>query len=247
LAAVLFETCGASWYSALVLSHGQVREVAKFRIGAASARDESGVAHETWAAVCLQPAEVMANCVSNSARRIPSHACAPCMPVQHTSSDARLQFVYALRSGVPYGLVLVAPECEEAHLELGSGIGEWADIVLTALAKHAMILDRDPTLVGALGSAAEIESCLRATSDLTHREAEVCARVLFGMSSIGIALDLCVRECTVKTYRRRAYQRLSLGSERELLTWYLARWGAWRQQQVIGAPFTLRDSRALAI
>jgi DNA-binding CsgD family transcriptional regulator len=63
---------------------------------------------------------------------------------------------------------------------------------------------------------------------LPRREAEVCARILYGMSSVGIALDLSVSEETVKTYRKRAYQRLNIGSERELLTWYLARWSRWR-------------------
>lgn len=35
----------------------------------------------------------------------------------------------------------------------------------------------------------------------------------------------------MKTYRKRAYQRLAIGSERELLTWYLARWSRWHAQQ----------------
>ena len=75
---------------------------------------------------------------------------------------------------------------------------------------------------------AEIESCLVVTSVLPRREVEVTARILYGPSSIGIALDLGVSEETVKTYRKRAYHRLGIGSERELLTWYLARWSHWR-------------------
>nr|ART90100.1 hypothetical protein [uncultured bacterium] len=42
-------------------------------------------------------------------------------------------------------------------------------------------------------------------------------------------------EETVKTYRKRAYQRLAIGSERELLTWYLARWNRWSAERYQGA------------
>jgi DNA-binding CsgD family transcriptional regulator len=59
----------------------------------------------------------------------------------------------------------------------------------------------------------------------------VCARVLYGLSSTAIALDLDVGEETVKTYRKRAYQRLAIGSERELLNWYLAQWSRWSAGQ----------------
>jgi hypothetical protein len=59
----------------------------------------------------------------------------------------------------------------------------------------------------------------------------LCGADLYGMSSVGIALDLSVSEETVKTYRKRAYQRLNIGSECELLTWYLARWNRWMAQR----------------
>jgi DNA-binding CsgD family transcriptional regulator len=44
------------------------------------------------------------------------------------------------------------------------------------------------------------------------------------MSHLGIALDLNVGEETVKTYKNRAYQKLGIGSQRELLMWYLSLW-----------------------
>ena len=52
--------------------------------------------------------------------------------------------------------------------------------------------------------------------------------MLYGLSTVGIALDLEIGEESVKTYRKRAYQRLRIGTERELLTWYLALWSTWR-------------------
>lgn len=68
-------------------------------------------------------------------------------------------------------------------------------------------------------------------SGLPAREAQVCARILFGLSSAGIALDLSVGEGTIKTYRKRAYERLEMGSERELLIWYLSRWKCWKSER----------------
>lgn len=74
-----------------------------------------------------------------------------------------------------------------------------------------------------------IEQCLGDCSDLPTREVQVCARILFGLSSAGIAIDLDVCETTIKTYRKRAYQRLLIGSERELITWYLRAWSCWQR------------------
>jgi DNA-binding CsgD family transcriptional regulator len=116
-----------------------------------------------------------------------------------------------------------APFADEAIERLG----RTAELLVTMLAKHADVCRSRPNVAQALTTLPEIENCIIATSDLPRREAEVCARILYGLSSVGIALDLAVSEETVKTYRKRAYQRLVIGSERELLTWYLARWGRW--------------------
>lgn len=97
-----------------------------------------------------------------------------------------------------------------------------AGSLLSAVAKHAEILARQPHL--ALASLGEIEHCLLADGRLTRREAQVCARLLFGLSLVGIALDLGISEETVRTYRSRAYARLQIGSPRELLLWYLSIW-----------------------
>lgn len=106
-------------------------------------------------------------------------------------------------------------------------LADAADLLVSVLAKHADLRQYRPDVASALTALSDIENCIVATSDLPRREAEVCARILYGLSSVGIALDLSVSEETVKTYRKRAYQRLTIGSERELLTWYLARWSRW--------------------
>lgn len=120
-----------------------------------------------------------------------------------------------------------APFAEEAIERLGRA----AELLVAMLSKHADVCQRRPNVAVALTALPEIENCIVATSDLPRREAEVCARILYGLSSVGISLHLAVSEETVKTYRKRAYQRLAIGSERELLTWYLARWSRWNEER----------------
>ena len=133
------------------------------------------------------------------------------------------------------------PEADEETLaDTIEGASNLPELLMAVLSKHADIRQTRPNVAQALTALEEIESCIVATSALPRREAEVSARILYGMSSVGIALDLSVSEETVKTYRKRAYQRLGIGSERELLTWYLARWSLWR-----GHRFEVASSRAL--
>ncbi len=127
-----------------------------------------------------------------------------------------------------YGLSVLradphTPFADDAITRLGKN----ADLLVAVLGKHSDICQSRPNVATSLTKLLDIESCIVATSTLPRREMEVCARILYGMSSVGIALDLSVSEETVKTYRKRAYQRLNIGSERELLTWYLARWSPW--------------------
>jgi DNA-binding CsgD family transcriptional regulator len=51
---------------------------------------------------------------------------------------------------------------------------------------------------------------------LTAREREVCERILLGYTSIGIGLDLDIAPSSVLTYRKRAYEKLGIGSQNEL-------------------------------
>lgn len=135
-------------------------------------------------------------------------------------------------SGVSFGLSVLrtgprSPFPKEALLRFMKA----ADAVIALLAKHVAIT-RLPTVAQALTSLPRIESCLAAMGALPRREAEVCARILYGVSSAGIAAELTLSEETVRTYRKRVYQRLSIGSERELLKWYLERWYHWEEQRL---------------
>jgi DNA-binding CsgD family transcriptional regulator len=100
-----------------------------------------------------------------------------------------------------------------------------ASLLLALLGKHIGLSWKRPDLSLALTSLAEIATCIAAAPvAMSRREAEVCARILYGMSSIGIALELGISEETVMTYRKRAYQRLGFASQRELLLWYIDLW-----------------------
>lgn len=99
-----------------------------------------------------------------------------------------------------------------------------AGIVISAIVKHLDLTLRRPNLTPALSLLENIETCILSSKHLSRREGEVCARILYGLSSIGIALDLGIGKESVMTYRKRAYQRLGIGCRRELLMWYLALW-----------------------
>ena len=107
-------------------------------------------------------------------------------------------------------------------------LSQYAGTLLSAVAKHSSFISQIPNAANALTNLIEIENCFLATTDLPKRELEVCARILYGMSTIGISIDLGIGEESVKTYRKRTYQRQKIGCERELLHRYLALWSQWQ-------------------
>lgn len=112
-------------------------------------------------------------------------------------------------------------------------LGASADLLISVLAKHGQLSRGSADIAGVIKSLPDIETCIAALSVLTKRETEVCARILYGLTTTGIALDLNVSSETVKTFRKLAYRRLGIGSERELLQWYLGLRDRW--QHVISA------------
>jgi len=70
---------------------------------------------------------------------------------------------------------------------------------------------------GADLEAAFLQRLARIAPGLTPRERQVCALVALGLTSEGIALRLGVGLNTVLTYRKRAYTRLSISSQNELM------------------------------
>lgn len=107
--------------------------------------------------------------------------------------------------------------------------------LISILAKHCETRERRPNQ--ALTSLAEIETTVASAERLTPREMEVCARVLYGMCPAGIALDLNIGVETIKTYRNRAYQKIGINTQRELLMWYLSIWNPFNQHGHKNQPF----------
>jgi len=123
-----------------------------------------------------------------------------------------------------------------------STLGALSSTLISILGKHAHLIEGRSNLSFALTSLDEIQRTLEgAAATLSKREIEVCARILYGISSAGIALDLGIGEETVMTYRKRAYQRLSIATQRELLLWYIAEWSGTQAHR--SPPQRLWDGR----
>lgn len=112
----------------------------------------------------------------------------------------------------------------------------FATILLPILGKHATATWERSRMLLALTSLEEIEACVTACKDpFPRRERQVCARIIYGMSSIGISIELEISEETVMTYRKRIYQRLGIATQRELLLWYISQW-VWAPRSQPSGP-----------
>lgn len=58
--------------------------------------------------------------------------------------------------------------------------------------------------------------------NLTTQELAVCSRILKGMSYIGIASDLGLKESTIKTYRNRAFEKMGIHFKSQLYAMFLS-------------------------
>ena len=89
---------------------------------------------------------------------------------------------------------------------------------LAALEQHGRLL---PLLKPLVRSENQLESVVERLRHrfprLPRREAEVCARTMFGLRSPEIARDLSITAATVLTYRRRAYERLGISNAAQLV------------------------------
>ena len=147
----------------------------------------------------------------------------------------RDRVVIAGRSGRSAYSVSILREGRGRFTPGGIGrIAASAPVLISVLAKHADlsgVVSQRSAPSDAFRSLADTQACLAALSPLARREAEVSARILHGFSSRRIALDLGVGTETVKTFRKLAYRRLGIGSERELLGWYLGLQARWRASE----------------
>lgn len=112
---------------------------------------------------------------------------------------------------------------EEVH-ELQGRLGP----AVASIERHARMSCLAPSAADALGDVAQVERCLGTMGSLPAREREVCARTVCGRSATQISQELGISPETVKCYRGRAYIRLGIAGERELLVLFVRLWESWR-------------------
>lgn len=95
--------------------------------------------------------------------------------------------------------------------------GFYIDLSLRLLNKHIGMLQPifDNTKAASDSRHHQVLEIL-ARCNLSPREAEVCAMILLGYTTIGIGLNLNISTNTVATHRKRAYAKLGIASQNEL-------------------------------
>jgi DNA-binding CsgD family transcriptional regulator len=92
-----------------------------------------------------------------------------------------------------------------------------ASLIMTTGLKHEMLRASEimaPTEMG----LADIEARLQALpGQLSERECQVCARAALGRTIERTALELDIKPSSVMTYRQRAYQKLGVKNQNELV------------------------------
>lgn len=144
-------------------------------------------------------------------------------PVSGTEEFATV-LMFARLNEASYCLTLLRDTVADEDLAF---LKRAAPFLLTIISRHFELFEQKSDLTPALASREDIEDCVGNMSGLSRREREVCARILHGMSSCVIADDLGIGKESVMTYRKRAYCRLGITSQRELLMWYLGIWSDW--------------------
>jgi len=69
---------------------------------------------------------------------------------------------------------------------------------------------------------------LKLPCGLTQREADVCAAIALGYTTVGIGLNLGISVNTVATHRKRAYAKLGISCQNELFARYFDSLGGAR-------------------
>jgi len=135
--------------------------------------------------------------------------------------------IWTRRSNACYGVRILRSARREQLTDVMVGyLRKNADVLSSLVARHVVLLECKPNLTQALLSLRDMQECIVKSTNLSQREGEVCARIVYGLSSCEIALELDIGKESVMTYRKRAYQRLGISTQRELLIWYLILWSS---------------------
>ena len=92
------------------------------------------------------------------------------------------------------------------------------DFFQAAATRHHRLLSRAGIDYNATTPSPEAmrQRLVALNSTLSPREVEVCAMVLRGFSTEGIALEIGIGQSSVTTYRKRAYRKLGIATQNEL-------------------------------
>lgn len=106
-------------------------------------------------------------------------------------------------------------------------------LVMALVDRHWLCLSAHRSPADAFGSLESAERCFAETKSMPLRERQVCARLAFGETLAEIGKALGISADTAKSYCRRAYQRLAVASQRELVIEYVKLWHAWSSSSVL--------------
>ncbi len=105
-----------------------------------------------------------------------------------------------------------------------AAVGRACDELVALLERHFALAGDDTTdEPGAVRRAIEAAECEGGRAPLSAREAAVCTRIVAGCSTEAIGIDLGVSRHSVISYRRRAFEKLGIATQRELFTLVLRR------------------------
>ena len=104
-------------------------------------------------------------------------------------------------------------------------------IVFALIDRHYATLTANLSPADCLNSIELIQQCLFECIEMPLREREVCANLLMGQTIGETALKLGIGAETARSYVKRAYQRLQITSQRELMVAYLGLWHAWTRKE----------------
>ena len=104
------------------------------------------------------------------------------------------------------------------------GVERACDMLLALLERHFALADDDAASdLCAVQRVIEGASSEAGRARLSAREAAVCARIVTGHSTEAIRLDLGVSQHSVISYRRRAFEKLGIATQKELFALVLRR------------------------
>ncbi|MBE2277339.1 MAG: helix-turn-helix transcriptional regulator [Rhodobacteraceae bacterium] len=162
-----------------------------------------------------------------NARRIPTGSCAVLMNGDEVTDSDYRRDCYT-QTGISQRLSLITEteiDIIKISFHRAEAKGEFSDSMIDDLVENgemlASVLLRHHEIVSSQSSGEHPERFEKILAikhpQLSHRERQVCSLIAIGMSSEAIALTLNISINTVLTFRRRAYARLSISTQNELM------------------------------